>query len=97
MQQIKGIDIALRVGQLISSGIDLEEVLYSVVKENIQFLPKHLREDLKKISTILHGVMFYVGEYSGKHLGYEIHDIVLKRLLPKRKTERYIQSLFEEI
>lgn len=83
MQQIKGIDVALRVGQLISSGIDLEEVLYSVVKENIRFLPEHLREDPQEVSTILHGVMFYAGEYSGEHSGYEIHDIVLKRLSKK--------------
>lgn len=93
--QIKGVEIALRVGQLLSNKIPLEDVLYQVVKENLQLLPVHLRDDPREISTILHGAMFYANNFSGTHLGYKTHDSVLRRLLPLAKTERFIQSLFE--
>lgn len=94
---IKGVELALRVGQLLESGISVEETIYQVTKEKIECLPEYLRDDPQEISTILNAVMFYATNYSGELLGYKMHDIVLKRLLPKAKTARYIQTLFEEV
>lgn len=97
MSDFTPITIALRIGQLLVSKVNPEDVLYQVTSENIQNLPEHLREDPKELSLVLNAVTYYAYEFCKDEslLGYEIHDRVLVRLLPKAKTERYIESLFE--
>ena len=91
---IKGFKVKESIQALLSAGVDLEEALYRVAQENIGLLPDFLKEDPQEISTVLNGVMYFAAEVHPEFLcGHEVHDLVLLRLLPKPKTERFIQEL----
>lgn len=94
---IKGSEVKERVAELLREGVDLETVLYQVTTENLIHLPGHLKADPQEISTILSAVQYYAHEAHPEFVsGAKTHDIVLLRLLPKSKTDRYIQEQISE-
>lgn len=94
---IKGSEVAKRVTEMLGEGLELEEVLYRVTQENLNHLPEHLQDDPQEISTVLNTVQYYAHEAHPEFLsGAKIHDLVLLRLVPKTKTERYIKQLNDE-
>ncbi|PSB31587.1 hypothetical protein [Stenomitos frigidus] len=94
---IEGSEMAQRVKELLSEGLDLEAVLYQVTQETLQHVPAYLQNDPYEISEILSAAQFYAHQAHPEFISAaKIHDIVLLRLLPKPKTERYIQQLEDE-
>lgn len=95
---IIGKAITERVTALLSEGTSLEDVLYTVVRENLKHLPEHLKDDPEEVSTVLRAVQYYATEVHPEFgSGVQLHDLTLKRLIPKQKTERYISRLEEEV
>jgi len=92
---IKGEDIKRRVLELLSNGSELENVLYTVTRETVQHhLPTHLQGDPEAVGEVLSGIEYYANQAHPEFIsGAEISDLVLLRLIPKAKTERYIQQL----
>ncbi|NJR56526.1 MAG: hypothetical protein HC768_19435 [Acaryochloris sp. CRU_2_0] len=73
-------------------------MLYRVTKENLHYLPRHLQDDPQEISAVLSAIQHYAHKVHPEFLsGAKIHDLVLLRLVPKTKTERYVQQLNDEI
>lgn len=94
---INGKDIKQRVLELLSSGSELEDVLYIITQENLPLLPLHLQEDPKEVGEVLSGVQYYAHEVHPEFdSGARSFDLVLLRLIPKPKTEQYIQRLKDE-
>ena len=95
---IKGEDIKRRVLELLSNGSELENVLYAVTRETVQqHLPAHLQGDPEAVGEVLSGIEYYANQAHPEFIsGAEISDLVLLRLIPKAKTERYIQQLKDE-
>ena len=95
--QITGEVIAEQVNSLLAKNQNLEQVLYEVTKNNIQYLPHHLKDDPQEISRILSAAQFYAQEVHPEFIsGYKLHDLVLLRLLPKKKTMLYIEQQINE-
>lgn len=94
---IKGAEVGKRVAELLGEGLELEEVLYRVTRELVRHLPSHLQDDPQEISTVLGAVQYYAHEAHPEfQSNAKTHDLVLLRLVPKSKTERYIQQLNDE-
>lgn len=88
---IIGSEVKARVHELLAEGRSLEQVLYQVTQENLVHLPEHLKEDPQEVSTVLSAVQFFAHEVHPEFIsGAALHDLVLLRLLPKKKTERFI-------
>jgi len=95
---IEGKDIKQRVLELLSTGSELEDVLYTVTQENVQqHLPSHLQEDPEAVSEVLSGVQYFARKVHPEFISAaKVFDLVLLRLIPKPKTEQYIQRLKDE-
>jgi len=95
---IEGKDIKQRVLELLSIGSELEDVLYTVTQENVRsHLPPHLQGDPEAVGEVLSGVQYFAREVHPEFIsGAKVSDLVLLRLIPKTKTERYIQQLKDE-
>ena len=82
---------------LLIEGKSLEDAIFAVSQTQIQHLPSHLEDDPQAISDIVAAVQYCARE---KHPEFEsganLHDITLKRLLPKKKTFDYVQRLENE-
>jgi len=95
---IEGEDIKRRVLELLSNGGELEDVLYAVTQTVVQqHLPQHLQEDPEEVGEVLSGVQYYAYQLHPEFdSGAKVFDLVLLRLVPKTRTERYIQRLKDE-
>lgn len=91
---ITALEIQQQVNQALDSGASLEDCLYQVSQSHLKDLPEHLKADPQEISTVLCAVQNFAAHAHPEFLsGANLHDLVLLRLLPKAKTERYIQEL----
>lgn len=94
---IIGSQIQQQVGIALAAGTSIEDCLYHVSQAQIRHLPDHLRTDPQEVSTVLHAVMHYAFTAHPEFLaGADTHDLVLRRLLPRQKTDRYIEQLMDE-